>query len=359
MNYYKPHGAPDAALEFDAIQAWNLAVEAANEAIHSSKVTAASIKAVGVTSQRHGLVLLDAVGNELYAGPNKDLRAAFQGGVVDDVAGDDLWNLTGHGPGFLTWWSRLLWMKEEAPQLFERIRSACGIPDWLAYRLTGDLTMDSALAVDSGVGALTTGQPAEVIAEKLGIDVSIFPPPSESGNVVGTMSKVAADQLGLPEGIPVVKAGPDTQAALVGMGVSEPGHAGIATGWSTPVQCVTKQQTLDSTRALWTGRHVVHDRWVVEGNSGVMGGAYDWLISMLRGHPRPDRSDGKVGCRGQPALSGAHGVSRPTSVRRWSNLKTSACDQGDCCFRCLWHSNLPTPQRSCGPRSKVSPSQFV
>ena len=99
-------------------------------------------------------------------------------------------------------------MKEEAPQLFERIRSACGIADWLAYRLTGDLTMDSTLAVDSGVGALTTGQPAEAIAEKLGIDVSIFPPVSRSGCVVGTMSKVASDQLGLPEGIPVVKAGP-------------------------------------------------------------------------------------------------------------------------------------------------------
>ena len=181
VSYYKPDGAPDAALEFDAIHAWNLAVEAANEAIHTSKVTAASIKAVGVTSQRHGLVLLDSAGRELYAGPNKDLRAAFQGGVVDDVAGDDLWNLTGHGPGFLTWWARLLWMKEEAPQLFERIRSGCGIADWLAYRLTGDLTMDAALAVDSGVGALTTGQPAEAIAEKLGIDVSIFPPVSRVG----------------------------------------------------------------------------------------------------------------------------------------------------------------------------------
>ena len=308
VNYYKPDGAPDAALEFDAAQVWNLAVEAANEAIHSSKVTAASIKVVGITSQRHGLVLLDAGGNELYAGPNKDLRAAFQGGVVDDAAGDDLWDLTGHGPGFLTWWARLLWMKEEAPQLFEHIRSACGIADWLAYRLTSELTIDSALAVDSGVGALTTGRPAEVIAEKLGIDVSIFPPVSKSGIVVGKMSKVAADQLGLPEGIPVVKAGPDTQAALVGMGVSEPGHAGIATGWSTPVQCVTKQQTLDSTRTLWTGRHVVHDRWVVEGNSGVMGGAYDWLISMLGGTDNLAETMARLDAEASQVERGARGV---------------------------------------------------
>ena len=308
VSYYKPDGAPDAALEFDAIHAWNLAVEAANEAIHSSKVTAASIRAVGVTSQRHGLVLLDAGGNELYAGPNKDLRAAFQGGVVDDVAGDDLWNLTGHGPGFLTWWARLLWMKEESPQLFEGIRSGCGIADWLAYRLTGDLTMDATLAVDSGVGTLPTGRPAEVIAEKLGIDVSIFPPVSKSGSVVGKMSKVASDQLGLPEGIPIVKAGPDTQTALVGMGVAEPGQAGIATGWSTPVQCVTNQQTLDPTRTLWTGQHVVHDRWVVEGNSGVMGGAYDWLISMVAGTDNLAETMARLDAEASQVERGARGV---------------------------------------------------
>lgn len=308
VNYYKPDRAPDAALEFDAGQIWNLAAVAANEAIHTSKVTAASVKAVGVTSQRHGLVLLDAGGNELYAGPNKDLRAAFQGGVVDDAAGDALWDLTGHGPGFLTWWARLLWMKEEAPQLFERIRSACGIADWLAYRLTGDMTMDATLAMDSGVGALTTGRPAEAVAEKLGLDVSIFPPVSKSGSMVGKMSKVAADQLGLPEGIPVVKAGPDTQVALVGMGVSEPGHAGIATGWSTPVQCVTKQQTLDSTRTLWTGRHVVSNKWVVEGNSGVMGGAYDWLISMLGGTDNLAETMARLDAEAGRVEPGARGV---------------------------------------------------
>ena len=308
VSYYKPDRSPDAALAFDAAQVWNLAVEAANEAIHSSKVTAASIRAVGVTSQRHGLILLDAGRNELYAGPNKDLRAAFQGGVVDDAAGDDLWNLTGHGPGFLTWWARLLWMKEEAPQLFERIGAACGIADWLAYRLTGDLTMDATLAVDSGVGTLPTGRPAEAIAEKLGIDVSIFPPVSKSGSVVGKISKVAADQLGLPEGIPIVNAGPDTQTALVGMGVAEPGHAGIATGWSTPVQCVTNQQTLDPTHTLWTGQHVVHDRWVVEGNSGVMGGAYDWLISMVGGTDNLAETMARLDAEASQVERGARGV---------------------------------------------------
>ena len=308
VAYYKPDGAPDTALEFDPVRVWNLAVEAVKEAIHASEVPAASIKGVGVASQRHGLVMLDETGSEVYAGPNKDMRAVFQGGEVDAVAGDDLWNLTGHGPGFLTWWARLMWMKEEAPRLSERARSAFGIADWLAYRLTGALTIDTGLAIDSGVGELTTGQPAGVIAGKLGIDASIFPPVSTPGSVIGGMSKVAANQLGLHEAIPVIKAGPDTQAALVGMGVSEPNHAGIATGWSTPVQCVTNQLTLDSTRTLWTGRHTVSNRWVVEGNSGVMGGAYDWLISMLGGSEDPTEAMARFDAEASRVERGARGV---------------------------------------------------
>ena len=308
LNYYRPPGGPDAALEFEGGRAWQLSVEAANEAIQESKVPTAAIKGIGVTSQRHGLVLLDGAGNELYAGPNKDQRAAFQGGVVDDLVGGDLWDLTGHGPGLLTWWARLLWMKDEAPQLFERIRWACGIADWLACRLTGDLTIDSTLASDSGVGALTTGQPARAIANKLGIDVSIFPPSSKSGAVAGKLSKVVANELGLPAGIPIVKAGPDTQVALAGMGVSEPGHAGIATGWSTPVQYVTMQPKLDPTRTLWTGRHVVDDRWVVEGNSGVMGGAYDWLISTIGGPDDQSDTMARLDAEAGRVEPGARGV---------------------------------------------------
>ena len=319
VHYYRPPGGPDTALEFDAGRAWRLAVEAANEAIQESKVPAASIKGIGVTSQRHGLVLLDGEGNELYAGPNKDQRAAFQGGVIDELVGGDLWDLTGHGPGLLTWWARLLWMKEEAPRLFERMRWACGIADWMAFRLTGELTIDSTLAVDSGVSVLTTGQPAGGIAEKLGIDVSIFPPAGVSGSAVGKLSGVAANKLGLPAGVPVVNAGPDTQVALAGMGVSAPGQAGIATGWSTPVQLVTDRPALDSSRTLWTGRHVIDDRWVVEGNSGVMGGAYDWLISTLGG---PDDRSGHVGGIGMQrpvVLSRERAASRPTWAQRSSN----------------------------------------
>ena len=308
IDYHRPGGGPDAALEFDAGRAWQLAVEAAKEAIQESKIPAASVRAIGVTSQRHGLVLLDGHGNELYAGPNKDQRAAFQGGVIDELVGDDLWDLTGHGPGLLTGWARLLWMKEEAPQLFERIRWACGIADWLAYRLTGELTTDSTLAVDSGVGALTTGQPAGAIAGKLGIDVSIFPPSSKSGKEVGKLSAAVAIELGMPVDIPVVKAGPDTQVALVGMGVSRPGHAGIATGWSTPVQLVTDQPVLDSTRTLWTGRHVVGDRWVVEGNSGVMGGAYDWLMSMIGGPGDRSETMARLDAEAGRVEPGARGV---------------------------------------------------
>ncbi len=283
VSYFRPAGAPDTALEFDPEGAWHLATEAAAEALWLSGADKDGISGVGVTSQRHGLVLLDGSGKELYAGPNKDLRGVFQGGVVDAAAGDCLWDLTGHGPGFMTAWARLLWMKEEARETYEQISAVCGIADWLAYRLSGELRMNSSLAPELGLAMTATGEPAEAIGRALGLDVAGFPPRCEPGEVIGEVCESAAGEMGLRKGTPLVSAGPDTQVALAGMGVSECDDAGVAAGWSGTAQRVSSEPVFDSSRTLWTGRHVVPDRWTLEGNAGEMGGAYEWLASMLCG----------------------------------------------------------------------------
>jgi autoinducer 2 (AI-2) kinase len=54
-------------------------------------------------------------------------------------------------------------------------------------------------------------------------------------------------------------------------------------GWSAAVQVVTPAPLFDDTRSMWTGRHVLPERWVLEGNAGEMGGAYDWLACLLSG----------------------------------------------------------------------------
>ena len=317
VNYYRPPGTPDTALEFDPQRAWLLALEAAAEAIWASGAVKERIKGVGATSQRHGLVLLDEAGRELYAGPNKDLRGVFQGGMIDDRLGAKLWESTGHGPGFMTAWARLLWMEQEAPSTFENVAAACGIADWLAYRLSGELTLNSALAPELGLALVSTGEPADAIATLLELDRFGLPAACSPGDVVGLLSGGVAGELGLTPGTPVVSAGPDTQAALVGMGVAEPGAAGVAAGWSAAVQTVTEKPVFDPARSTWTGRHVVPGRWTLEGNAGEMGGAFEWLAAMLSGSPTGSAELSALddeAARVEPGARGAYAFLGPSFI---------------------------------------------
>jgi len=77
--------------------------------------------------------------------------------------------------------------------------------------------------------------------------------------------------------------GADTECALLGSGVHEPGETGAVLGTTTPVQMVTAAPVIDPAGRLWTSCHVVPDRWVLESNAGDTGGAYRWLLELVYG----------------------------------------------------------------------------
>ena len=288
LKYFVPEGGPDTAREFDPGTVWGLVCACVKEAVRESGARPDQIAGIGVTGQRLGLVLLDRSGKELYGGPNRDARAIFEGAEIDASHGDAIWRATGHGPAMLLAWSKLLWFKRQAPAVFARARTVSGLADWLVYRMTGVLLMESAQGADSGMALVATGLPAAAFMEPLGLSEIDLPPSCEPGTVAGTLKSAAARQLGLREGVPVVPAGPDTQAGLAGMGVGEPGTAGVVAGWSAAAQLVTDRPVFDDTRSLWTGRHVIPKRWVLEGNAGEMGGAYEWLAGLISGGAAPD-----------------------------------------------------------------------
>src|SRR4029079_9580353 len=82
-------------------------------------------------------------------------------------------------------------------------------------------------------------------------------------------------------GTPVMLAGGDTQAAMIGMGGVAPGHAGVTAGWSAPVQLVTETPLFDEKMRTWTGRHVVDGSFVLESNAGEACRAYAWFCKLF------------------------------------------------------------------------------
>ncbi len=273
--------AGDLAVEFDPEQTLNLVIESARAALSHPATGPESIAGVAVTSQRQGIALLDRDGKTLYAGPNTDMRAVFQGAAIDEDYSDLVWRTTGHLPSYLAAWARIKWFQEEQPDIFARISAVVTLSDWIAFRLTGELSVNHAAGVEAGLIELRTGERAGDIAKAVGLDGVSIPPSIASLVPTGILRADVADALGLRSEIPVFNAGPDTQTGLYGMGVTAAGATGIVAGWSCAVQRVVDSPLLDPERGLWAGRHVEPERWILEANLGIMGGAYSWLCGLI------------------------------------------------------------------------------
>ncbi|MDA0232053.1 MAG: FGGY family carbohydrate kinase [Chloroflexi bacterium] len=322
VKYTRPEDGPDTALEFSPETAWKSVGEASKKALRDAGIAGDQVRSVAVTSQRLGLVMYGHDGKELYSGPNRDMRGVFQGGQIDADAGNMLWQMTGHGPAMLTAWARMLWLKQERPESYENLRTVSGLADWLAFRMTGILLMESALACESGLGLVATGAPATGLASYAGLDEIDLPPTCPSGSVVGKLVTTVARAMGLSPGTPVIAAGPDSQVGLAGLGVSEPETSGVIAGWSAAVQRVTNLPLFDSTHAMWTGRHVLPGAWTVEGNAGEMGGAYHWLVSLICQGEDPEKAMERLdrqAARIEPGANGAAGYLGP-SFTHMSNI---------------------------------------
>ncbi len=334
--------AGDLAVEFDPEQTWNLVIETARAAVSGLAIDSESIAGVAVTSQRQGIALLDRGGKTLYAGPNTDMRAVFQGAAIDEEHADLVWRTTGHLPSYLAAWARIRWFREEQPALFDRISTVVTLSDWIAFRLTGELSVNHAAGVEAGLIELQTGEPAGGIAKALGLAGVSVPASITSLAPTGNLRADVAEVLGFDSDIPVINAGPDTQTGLYGMGVTASGATGIVAGWSCAVQRVTDAPLLDPERGLWAGRHVEPGRWILESNLGIMGGAYSWLCGLISPGHDPGEAMNRLNRDALDAPAGGSGLTAHLGPAL-TNMSSAGLRAGGLVFPVPLALQAPTP----------------
>ncbi|MBM3945255.1 MAG: hypothetical protein FJ317_07205, partial [SAR202 cluster bacterium] len=129
--YLAPEGASTLAREFDTATAWAAIQNMIGKTLKQAKIRAGDIQAVGVTSHRQGVAFLNAHGDDVYAGPNIDLRAVFEGAAIDEEHGDDVYKTTGHLPSFFFTPAKLRWFQTHQPETYRNIASVLPIADWI------------------------------------------------------------------------------------------------------------------------------------------------------------------------------------------------------------------------------------
>lgn len=264
--------------ELEPATAWAAMTEAAREAV--SQVDAGEIRAVGVTSQRTGVVLLDAEGNELYSGPNADGRGVAEGLRLEKEFGEQIYRTTGRLPAMLYLPARLGWFRANRPEVLERTHRALAYSDWLVHRLTGVAATEPTQAAEMLVYDLEAGAWSDELCATLGVPPGILPPILDAGAPAGELTAGAAEALGLPASIPVVPAGCDTQAAALAQGVTEPGQAIVVAGTTMLAEQVSAEPRIDDERRLWTSPHPAGG-FVLEAHCGDAGAALSWVASLM------------------------------------------------------------------------------
>lgn len=116
---------------------------------------------------------------------------------------------------------KLIWLREQHPDLLDQAHAWLFISSLINHRLTGKMTTDRTMAGTSQLLDLQGECFSHRILDAIGVSASLFPPMVAAGEVIGPLLPALATRLGLPAGIPVVSAGHDTQFALVGSGAGE------------------------------------------------------------------------------------------------------------------------------------------
>ncbi|VTM32873.1 L-fuculokinase [Klebsiella pneumoniae] len=116
---------------------------------------------------------------------------------------------------------KLVWLKENHPQLLAQAHAWLFISSLINHRLTGEFTTDLTMAGTSQMLDLRQRDFSAPILQATGLPRRLFPRLVEAGQPIGTLLPEAAALLGLPVGIPVISAGHDTQFALFGAGAGQ------------------------------------------------------------------------------------------------------------------------------------------
>ncbi len=182
---------------------WENVVASASELKAATGRAFDSVRAIGISYQMHGLVLLDKAGAVLR--PSIiwcDSRAVDLGekafrGIGEKVCLDHLLN----SPGNFTA-SKLAWVKENEPEIYGRISTFMLPGDWVAFRMTGERSTTFTGLSEGILWDFPSGGRADIVLDWYGISKSLVPQFMASFAVQGELSAGSASELGLPKGVP-------------------------------------------------------------------------------------------------------------------------------------------------------------
>ena len=238
---------------------WENLKLATADVLYSSRVNKEDIKAIGISYQMHGLVCVDKDQQVLRPAIIWcDSRAVSIGQKAFDELGSDvcLSHLL-NSPGNFTA-SKLAWVKRNEPQIFEKIDKIMLPGDYIAMKMTGNVCSTISGLSEGVMWDFKNNELADFLLDYYGIDSSMIADIVPTFGDQGTITKIAAQELGLKEGTPVSYRAGDQPNNALSLNVFNPGEIAATAGTSGVVYGVTGKINYDPKSRVNTFAHVNH-----------------------------------------------------------------------------------------------------
>lgn len=238
---------------------WENLKLATADVLYSSRVNKEEIKAIGISYQMHGLVCVDKDQQVLRPAIIWcDSRAVSIGQKAFDELGSDvcLSHLL-NSPGNFTA-SKLAWVKRNEPQIFEKIDKIMLPGDYIAMKMTGNVCTTISGLSEGVMWDFKNNELADFLLDYYGIDSSMIADIVPTFGDQGTITKIAAQELGLKEGTPVSYRAGDQPNNALSLNVFNPGEIAATAGTSGVVYGVTGKINYDPKSRVNTFAHVNH-----------------------------------------------------------------------------------------------------
>lgn len=260
---------------------WQSVIESTKRLVEG--IDLEDIAVISFSGHMQGMVCLDESGDLLYNSLIwMDQRSVPQmEHLKSNISEDRVYEITGHRLSPIYTLEKLMWMRDEEPEVYNKIYKVLNTKDYITYKLTGQLVTDVSDASGTNAFDITKRCWSQEMLQAADIPLELLPEVHDSIDVVGYVTESAAEACGLIPGIPVVCGGGDGACGTVGAGCIEDGDAYCCMGTSAWVAMTTTVPVVDQKKAVFTFAHVIPGKLVPCGAMSSSGTAYQWGIDLF------------------------------------------------------------------------------
>lgn len=258
---------------------WKATYLTIRHVIQKGGIDPADIKGVGLSGQMHGAVLLDKNYNVLRKSIIWcDQRSSAECDQITSLIGKErLIEITANPAltGFTA--SKILWVRNNEPQIYEKVSKILLPKDYIRFKLTGEFATEVSDASGMQLMDIPGRKWSDEVLTKLEIDKSTLGKLYESQEITGTVNKEASSLTGLKEGTIVVGGAGDQAAGAVGNGIVKPGVVSSTIGTSGVVFAFSQNVSIDPKGRVHTFCHAVPNTWHIMGVTQGAGLSLKWF----------------------------------------------------------------------------------